>query len=66
MILTVLLTFWITCGLIYTLKQCARPFHNDGLIILLDFIFSPYLLYSDIAYEWKDCKELRKKYKPKK
>lgn len=65
MILTIILTFWITCGLIYTLKECAMPFHNDGFIIVMDFIFSPYLLYSDISYEWKEMKELRRKYNVK-
>ena len=62
MLLTILITIWITCGVIYVSKKMAMPF-NDPLITILDFFFSPYLLASDIAYEWKRCKEMREKYK---
>ena len=62
MILTSLITAWITCGIIYVAKKIATPF-NDPFITALDFIFAPYLIASDIMYEWKECKEMRLKYK---
>lgn len=64
MIVTILLTVWITCGIIYVTRESARPFYGD--FIILDFILSPYLIASDIMYYWKECKESRDKYKSRK
>ena len=64
MILTILLTFWITCGIIYISKELARPFNAcRSDLIILEFIFSPYFITSDIIQYWKECKDIRLKYK---
>lgn len=62
MILTILLTIWITCGVIYVSKNLASPFYST-MCIVLDFIFSPYFIYSDIRHEWNEWREIRNKYK---
>ena len=64
MILTILLTAWITCGVIYVSKEMAMPFSTSRSdLVILEFIFSPYFIASDIIQYWKECKEMRNKYK---
>lgn len=62
-LIAILVTFWGSCGLFYTFKSRSLPFHNTGILALLDFIFSPYFIISDIIYEWNENKELRDRYK---
>lgn len=63
MIVTILLTIWITCGVIYVSKEMAMPFSSSrSNLVILDFFFAPYFIVSDIIYKWKECKDLRKKY----
>lgn len=64
MILTILLTAWITCGIIYCSKEMARPFSTcRSTLVILEFLFSPYLIASDIIQYWRECKESRDRYK---
>jgi len=64
MILTILITIWITCSIVYVAKELARPFSSSrSFLIILDLIFGPYLLISDIIQEWRQNKEWRDKYK---
>lgn len=63
-LVTFLFTFWITCGIIYILKDMATPFSSSrSFLIVFNLIFSPYLLFSDIKEEWRENKEYRDKYK---
>lgn len=63
-LITILVTFWTTCGLIYISKEMARPFSTcRSYLVVLDFIFSPYIIVSDIIQYWKECRELRNRYK---
>lgn len=59
MILTILITIWGTCAIIYVSKQMANPYGRD--LWLIDAIFSPYFLASDIYNEWAEWNEINKK-----
>lgn len=64
MVLTIILTFWITCALLYVSKELARPFSTSrSTLILLDLIFAPYFLISDIIDYWKELNSLRERFK---
>ena len=64
MIITILLTVWVTCGIIYVSKELARPFSAcTSSLVILEFFFSPYFIASDIIEYWKECKDIRLKYK---
>lgn len=64
MLLTIISTIWITCSLLYVSKELARPFStSNSSLVVLDIIFAPYFLISDIIYYWNECKEIREKYK---
>lgn len=64
MILTIILTVWITCAIIYVSREMARPFSSSrSSLVLLDIIFAPYFITCEIIYYWEECKELRNRYK---
>ena len=57
MITTILITIWITCGVIYTAKESANHYARDFL--LLDFIFGIWFILQDIIYKWKEWNKIR-------
>ena len=66
MILAILLTAWITCGIIHVSKEMARPFSCcRSNLVILEFILAPYSIASDIIFYWKELKEMRQRYNSK-
>ena len=63
MILTIILTAWITCAIIYVSREMARPFSTSrSILVLLDIVFAPYFIACDIIYYWDESKESRNRY----
>lgn len=60
--LGIILTFWITCAVIYVLKERCLPFSTSrSWLIIFDIIFAPYFIFYEIYNEWKETKHLRDK-----
>ena len=60
--LGIILTFWITCAVIYVSKERALPFSaSRSYLIIFEIILAPYQIYQDIKYEWKETKHIRDK-----
>lgn len=56
--LIILITFWATCAIIHVSKELANPYGRD--FWLIDAIFSPYFLASDIYHEWSEWSRINK------
>ena len=57
MITTILITIWITCGVIYIAKESANHYARDFLP--LSFIFGIWLILQDIIDEWREWNNIR-------
>lgn len=57
MILTILITVWVTCGIIYVAQESTTPYYADDFW-LLDFICAPYFLILDYIDDKKSKKEI--------
>jgi hypothetical protein len=57
MLLIIILTIWITCGFIHIAQESTKPYHDDTFW-LLDFIFAPYCIITDIIHERKEKKKI--------
>lgn len=61
MILTIILTVWITLGVVHCAKEMACPYGRD--LWLLEFIMAPYFFVVDIIDEWREWKNIMDKTK---
>lgn len=59
MILTIIITAWVTTGIIHVSKEWASPYARN--FMLLNFIFSPMLMVMDTISEWREWKEIMRK-----
>ena len=55
MILTILVTIWLTMSFCYCVKEWASPYAGDGWLI--DIIFAPYFIIVDAIYEYRDWRK---------
>ena len=56
--LTVLLTVYVTLGIIQVCREIAKPY--GGSFWLLDFLFAPYILTVDFIHEFKIARNIDK------
>ncbi len=62
MLLTIILTVWITLFVVHVSKEMASPYYKpDGLQLLFDFIFVVWYNISDIIDEWHQWAEIKKR-----
>lgn len=55
MLLTILITIWITMSFCYCVKEWTSPYAGDGW--LLDILFAPYFIIVDAIHEYKECRK---------
>ncbi len=60
MITTILLTIYITLGVISVAREYTKPYYN-GEFWLIMFILAPYILIADFIYEYKEAKKIENK-----